>query len=108
MPSFDDREKAFENKFAHDAEMRFKADARRDKYLGLWIAERFGLTADEAEAYAKEVVASDLKEAGHEDLMAKVMADIAARNVSIDEATVRAKLAEFQARAKEEIMKEVD
>ena len=106
MTTFDDREKAFESKFAHDAEMQFKADARRNKHLGLWLATHFGLTGDEADAYAKTVVSSDLKEAGHEDVIAKVMADIAKHKVALDEATVRAKLAEFQAQAKEELMKE--
>lgn len=108
MSGFDDREKAFENKYAHDAEMQFKADARCNKYLGLWLAERFGMSGQEAADYAATVVASDLKEAGHEDVIAKVMEDIAAKKVQIDEATVRAQLAEFRAKAKEELMKEAD
>lgn len=108
MSTFDDRENAFEAKFAHDADMQFRADARRNKHLGLWLAERFGLTGEEADAYARSVVAADLKEAGHEDVIAKVMADIAKNKVELDEATVRLKLAEFQAQAKAELMKEVE
>ena len=108
MTSFDDREKAFENKFAHDAEMKFKADARCNKYLGLWLASRFGLSGDEADEYAKTVIASDLKEAGHEDVIEKVMLDIAKHKVDVSEEDVRAKMAEFRVQAKDELMKEAD
>lgn len=106
MTTFDDREKAFENKYAHDAEMQFKANARGNKKLGLWLAERFGLDAEEAQTYAGAVVAADLEEAGHEDVMRKVMADIAERKVELDEEAVRAKLAECHAEAKDELMNE--
>ena len=106
MSGMDDREKAFENKFAHDAEMQFKADARCNKHLGLWLASRFGLSGDEAADYAKTVVASDLKEAGHEDVIEKVMLDIAKYKVDVSEADVRAKMAEFRVQAKDELMKE--
>ena len=106
MSGFDDREKAFENKFAHDAAMQFKADARCNKYLGQWLASRFGLEGAEAEEYAKAVIASDLKEAGHEDVIEKVMLDISKYKVDITEAEVRAKLDEFRIKAKEELMKE--
>ena len=108
MSGMDDREKAFENKFAHDAAMQFKADARCNKYLGLWLASRFGLSGDEAEAYAKTVIASDLEEAGHEDVVRKVMLDIAKYKVDVTEQTVREKLAEFRVQAKDELMKEAD
>lgn len=108
MSGFDDREKAFENKFAHDAEMQFKADARCNKYLGLWLATRFGLEGAEADDYAKTVIASDLKEAGHEDVIEKVMLDVAKYKVDIPEAEVRAKMAEFRVQAKDELMKEAD
>ena len=106
MNSFDDREKAFEKKFAHDAEMQFKAAARRNKLLGLWLAEALG-EAD-ADAYARSVVAADLREAGDEDVIAKVMADIAAKGVSISEADVRAKLAALGPEAKAQVMAEAD
>lgn len=106
MASLDDRGDAFEKKFAHDAETKFKAEARRNKYLGLWLAESFGLSGDEASAYAGEVIASDLKEEGFEDVIAKVMGDIAARGVDVTEDAVRAKIREFDAKAKDEILNE--
>ncbi|MEM9725944.1 MAG: DUF1476 domain-containing protein [Pseudomonadota bacterium] len=106
MSQFDEREQAFEKKFAHDAETKFKAEARRNKYLGLWLAESFGLSGEAATAYAGEVIASDLKEEGFEDVIAKVMADIAARSVDVSEDAVRAKIREFDAKAKDEILNE--
>ena len=105
MSTFDDRESAFENKFAHDAEMQFKADARRNKLLGLWAAELMGKTGDAAADYAKEVVKSDFEEAGHEDVFRKVSGDLAGK---ADEATIRAKMAELMIVAKTQIMEEVD
>lgn len=76
MTTFNDRENAFENKFAHDAEMQFKAEARRNKLLGLWAAELLGKSGDAAQAYAKEVVKADFEEAGHEDVVRKVAGDL--------------------------------
>ena len=75
MTTFDDRERAFENKFALDEELRFKATARRNKLLGLWAAERLGRSGAEADAYAKSVVMADFEEAGEEDVLRKVRAD---------------------------------
>ena len=106
MTTFDDREQAFEKKFAHDAEMQFKAAARCNKLLGLWLAEKLG-EAD-AEAYAKTVVVADLAEAGHEDVIRKVMADIAAKGASVTETEVRAKMAELTPEAKAQVMAEAD
>lgn len=103
MSSFDDRENAFESKFAHDAEMQFKADARRNKLLGLWVAELLGKTGDEAADYAKEVVKSDFEEAGHEDVFRKVSGDLGDK---ADEATIRAKMKELMVEAKGQIMNE--
>ncbi|MCX7644150.1 MAG: DUF1476 domain-containing protein [Rhodobacteraceae bacterium] len=103
MTTFDDRESAFENKFAHDAEMQFKAEARCNKLLGLWAAELMGRTGAEAEAYAREVVAADFEEAGHDDVIRKVMADIGDRAT---EEAVRAKRAEFLKVAKEQLASE--
>jgi len=103
MTTFDERENAFENKYAHDAEMQFKADARANKLLGLWAAELMGKTGDEAEAYASEVVKSDFEEAGHEDVYRKVSGDLDGK---ADEATIRAKMAEFAATARAQIMDE--
>ncbi|MEO0632951.1 MAG: DUF1476 domain-containing protein [Pseudomonadota bacterium] len=105
MSTFDDRENAFENKFAHDAEMQFKAEARRNKLLGLWAAERMGKSADAAAEYAKEVVKADFEEAGHEDVYRKVSGDL---GDAADEATIRAKMAEFLTEAKAQIMSELD
>ncbi len=75
MTSFDDREKAYEKKFAHDAELKFKASARRNKLLGIWAAEKMGLTGDEVDNYAKAVVLSDLEEPGDEDVFRKIRGD---------------------------------
>lgn len=103
MSSFDDRENAFENKFAHDAEMQFKADARRNKLLGLWAAGLMGKDGDAAAEYAKEVVKSDFEEAGSEDVYRKLAGDLG--NLA-DEATIRAKMAECMAEAKAQLAAE--
>ena len=76
MTTFDERENAFEAKYAHDADMQFKADARRNKLLGLWAADLMGLKGEAAADYAKEVVKSDFEEAGHEDVFRKVAGDL--------------------------------
>ena len=104
MSTFDDREHAFEAKFAHDAEMQFKADARRNKLLGLWAAELLGKTGDAAAEYAREVVKSDFEEAGDEDVYRKVSGDLGSK---ADEATIRAKMAELMAEAKAQLMSEI-
>lgn len=105
MTTFNDREKAFENKFAHDAEMQFKADARRNKLLGLWAAELMGRFGDAAAAYAQEVVKSDFEEAGHEDVFRKVSSDLGDKS---DEATIRSKMSSLVVEAKSQIMTEHD
>ena len=92
MSTFDDRENAFENKFAHDEEMKFKAEARTNKLLGLWAAELLGKSGDDAAAYAAEVVKADFEEAGHEDVVRKVAADL---GEMADADTIRAKRAEL-------------
>ncbi|MCK0121490.1 MAG: DUF1476 domain-containing protein [Yoonia sp.] len=104
MSSMKDRENAFENKFAHDAEMQFKADARRNKLLGLWAAGLLGKDGDDAAAYASEVVKSDFEEAGHEDVFRKVSGDLGDK---ADEATIRAKMEELMAEAKAQLVDEV-
>lgn len=103
MTTFDERESAFENKFAHDAEMQFKAEARRNKLLGLWAAELLGKSGDEAQAYAAEVVKSDFEEAGHEDVVRKVAGDLGDK---ADADAIRAKMAELMAEAKAQLMDE--
>ena len=104
MTTFDDREHAFENKYAHDEEMKFKAEARCHKLLGLWAAELLGKTGDEAATYAIDVVKSDFEEAGHEDVVRKVAADL---GDMADADTIRAKMTELRPVAKEQIMNEV-
>ncbi len=104
MSTFDEREDAFEKKFAHDAEMQFKADARRNKLLGLWAAGLMGKSGEDAEAYAKEVIKSDFEEAGHEDVFRKVSGDLGDK---ADEATIRAKMKELMRVAKAEVFDEV-
>lgn len=104
MTTFDDREHAFENKYAHDEEMKFKAEARCNKLVGLWAAELLGKTGDEAEAYAKEVIIADFEEAGHEDVVRKVAGDL---GDLADADTIRAKMTELLAVAKTQVMKEV-
>ncbi len=103
MSSFDDRENAFENKFAHDAQMQFKAEARRNKLVGLWAADLLGKTGDEADAYAKEVIKADFEEAGDEDVYRKLAGDLGDK---ADEATIRAKMAEYMLEAKAQLVKE--
>ena len=104
MSTFDDREQAFESKYAHDAEMTFKANARCHKLLGLWAAELLGKSGDDAAAYAKEVVISDLEEAGHEDVVRKVAGDLGDKSTPED---IRNKMTELLAVAKDQIMTEV-
>lgn len=105
MSTFDDRERAFENKFAHDEEMLFKATARCNKLVGLWAAELLGKSGEEAEAYAKTVVIADFEEAGHEDVVRKLAADLGDK---ADADTIRAKLIEMLPVAKGQILEEHD
>ena len=97
--SFDKREEGFEKKFALDEEQKFKAEARRNKLLGLWVAEKLGISGDAANAYAKEVVAADFEEAGDADVVRKVMGDLSAKGVSISTDEIRAKMNELLAEA---------
>ena len=104
MTTFDDRENAFESKFAHDTEMQFRAEARRNKLAGLWAAGLLGKSAEDAAAYAMEVVSADFEEAGVEDVVRKIVADLAGK-ASADE--VRAKLSELLPVAKSQLMTEI-
>ncbi|MDP5336167.1 MAG: DUF1476 domain-containing protein [Paracoccaceae bacterium] len=104
MTTFDDREHAFEAKYAHDEEMKFKAEARRNKLLGLWAAELMGKSADDAAEYARAVIKADFEEAGHEDVVRKVAADL---DGLADADTVRAKMAELLVVAKAQLMSEI-
>jgi hypothetical protein len=104
MTTFDQREKDFEKKFAHDEELRFRANARRNKLLGLWAAEKLGLSGAQADAYAKEVVASDFEEAGDHDVFRKVRADLDAKKVTgVSDKELRARMDELMLRAMKEI-----
>ena len=103
MTTFNDREKAFENKFAHDEEMQFKAAARRNRLLGLWAASLLGKTGAEADAYAMEVVRADFIEIGHDDVVRKLVTDLDYR---ADEATIRSKMGELLGLAKSQIIDE--
>jgi len=104
MPSFDDRENAFESKFAHDADMQFRAEARRNKLLGLWAAELMGKSGDDAAEYAASVVAADFEEAGSDDVVRKVAADLGS---TATEDEIRAKLSALMIEAKSQLMSEI-
>ena len=101
MTTFDDRKTAFESKFAHDADMQFRAEARRNKLLGQWAAEMLGKSGDEAAAYAMEVVNADFEEAGSDDVVRKVAGDLGAKSTAD---AVRAKMAELMTVAKLQLM----
>ena len=98
MTTFDRREETFERKFALDEELKFKAEARRNKLLGLWVADQLGLSGDAAGAYARDVVASDF-EPGGDGVARKVTADLGARGIAMAEAQLRAKMDELLAQA---------
>lgn len=104
MTTFDDREHAFEAKFARDEEVAFRMVARRNKLLGQWAAAQMGLTAEETDAYGKAVVQADFEEAGDEDVIRKVLGDLTAAGVDIDEATVRRALDEKSVEARRQLM----
>jgi hypothetical protein len=104
--SFQDREKAFESKWAHDEELRFKIIARRNKLLGLWAAEQMGISGDEAAEYAKSVVRADLEEPGHEDVVRKVHKDFEAKSIARSDHAIRVKMDELLATAANQVLHE--
>ena len=104
MNSFEDRENAFEAKFAHDADMQFKAEARRNKLLGLWAAELMDKSGEAADAYAKEVIKADFEEPGDEDVYRKVSGDLGSK---ADEATISARMVELMTEAKAQLLSEI-
>lgn len=106
MTTFNDRENAFENLYAHNSEMQFKAEARRNKLLGLWAAEKMGMTGDAAAAYAKTVVIADLEEAGDDDVFRKVAGDFTAKGVSVADSELRRRMTECLTEAKVQIATE--
>ena len=101
--SFDKREEGFEKQFAHDEELRFKATARRNKLLGLWAAEKMGLSGGDADAYAKAVVMADFEEAGDQDVYRKVRKDLDDRKVSASDQEIRTAMVDLMAKAIEQI-----
>jgi hypothetical protein len=103
MSTMKEREEGFERKFAFDEELRFKATARRNKMLGLWAAEKLGKTGDEAEAYAKEVIISDIEEAGDHDVFRKVRKDFDDAGVQQSDHQIRRTMDELLAQAIEEV-----
>jgi hypothetical protein len=105
--SFNDRRKGFEEKFRMDQELQFKVNNRRNKLLGLWLADQFGLAGADRDAYAGTVVAADFQKPGDDDVVAKVMADIGSKGVRVTEAEVRKKLGELAETAKTQVMGEL-
>lgn len=103
MTGFDDRKKGFESKFAHDQELKFKAESRRNKMIGEWAAEQLGLSGDAVADYVKEVRRADFEEAGDDDVFRKVKADLEGKGVSVTDADLRAKMDEFLAEAVHQI-----
>ena len=99
MTTFDKREEGFEKKFALDEELKFKAEARRNRLLGLWAAEKLGIAGDAAKDYAKEVVAADFEEAGDKDVQRKLRKDFDAKGVKVDDAEIRTKMDQLMAEA---------
>ena len=104
MTTFDDREKAFEDKYKHDQELRFRIEVRRNKLLGLWAAEL--LSKDDAEAYAKEVVSAEFEEPGDADLVHKILGDLQDGGFEMSEHRLGNKMKECLAEAKEQVMTE--
>ena len=104
MTTFDDREQAFENKFAHDQEMTFRITARRNRLLGQWAAGLMKLTAEETDSYAKSVVQADFEEAGDEDVIRKLMGDLTSAGVDIEDGAIRAALDAKAVEARRQLM----
>src|SRR5688500_109608 len=104
MTTFDDRERAFETKFAHDEEMKFRVIARRNKLLGHWAAGLMKLSAVEAESYAKDVVRADFEEAGDEDVIRKILGDLTSAGIECDDSRIREALAHKTVEARRQLM----
>ena len=108
MTTYDDRERAFESKYAHDEELKFRLIARRNRLLGAWAARLMGLSEAEADAYAKDVIRADFEEAGDEDVIRKVLGDLTAAGVDSNEITIREALAHKEAEARRQIMDQLN
>ncbi len=107
MPTFDDREKGFEQKFKHDKELEFKVTARRNRLLGLWAAKELGIPDAEAEAYAKTVVMADFQKPGDDDVVEKIVADFKNKGIVMSEHRVRKHMAELREAARQQVMSEL-
>jgi hypothetical protein len=103
MSGFDKRREGYESKFAHDQDLKFKATARRNKLLGLWAAEKLGISGEAADAYAKEVVKADFEEAGDDDVFRKVRKDFDAKSVDVSDHQIRREMEDLMAKAVEQI-----
>jgi hypothetical protein len=99
MAGFEDREKGFERKFAHDEELKFKATARRNKLLGMWAAAEMGITGDAAQGYAREVIKADLEQPGEEDVFRKIRKDFDAKGVQQSDHQIRRKMSDLMSEA---------
>ncbi len=108
MSNFNDRERAFETKYARDEEMQFRILARRNRLLGKWAARLMGLSDAEADAYAKDVIRADFEEAGDEDVIRKLIGDLTAAGVETDDAKIREALAHKEAEARRQIMEQIN
>ena len=108
MTTFDDRERAFETKYAHDEELRFRVIARRNRLLGGWAARLMGLSDAEADAYAKDVIRADFEEAGDEDVIRKLLGDLTAAGIETDDTRIREALAHKEAEARRQIMEQIN
>ena len=106
MTGFDDRQKAFENQYKHDQELKFKVNARRNKLLGEWAGRQMGLAGADLEAYAKSVVMADFEKPGDDDVLQKVAAALKAKGLSVGDGVVRAEMEKLLGTAKEQILKQ--
>ncbi|MBU2532921.1 MAG: DUF1476 domain-containing protein [Alphaproteobacteria bacterium] len=105
MSGFDDREKGFEKKFAHDAELKFKAESRRNKMIAEWAGAKMGMSAEQIADYVKEVRRSDLQEAGDDDVFRKVRGDFDAKGTVVSDSELRSKMDELLAKAVDDVEK---
>ncbi len=106
MSGMDDREQGFESKYAHDEKIEFKANARRNKLLGLWAASQMGLEGEAAEEYGKSVVIADFEEVGHEDVFRKIRGDFDAKGVEMSDHLIRKQMDDLLIEAREQVMNE--
>lgn len=105
MTTFDERERAFENMFQHDEELLFRIRAKRDKLVGLWAADLLGLTEDDADAYAKQIIDQDMSTKGPHDIRDRIVADLKAQNVDISDHRVEKEMDHLLSVAREQVMK---